>query len=124
MPKSASIAATPTASTVPPSVERLASLLDDRFRIPGTDVRFGLDSLIGLIPVVGDLFTAGAGAVILGWAVKLQVRRRTILRMVLNLFVDWLLGSVPLIGDLFDLSFKANLRNVELMRGELAQRSG
>jgi hypothetical protein len=122
MPPATSATQTSSPTTVPPAVERLASLLDDRFRIPGTDVRFGLDSLIGLIPVVGDLFTAGAGALILWWAVKLQLRRRTILRMVLNLFVDWLLGSVPLIGDLFDLSFKANLRNVELMRRELARR--
>jgi len=97
--------------------ERLVTLLDDRFRIPGTDVRFGLDPIIGMLfPGVGDAVT-GAGSIgLLALAFRRGVPRIVLWRMVLNIIADALFGSLPLIGDVFDVAFKANRRNLELIR--------
>lgn len=97
--------------------ERLVTLLDDRFRIPGTDVRFGLDPIIGILfPGVGDAVT-GTGAIgLLALAVRRGVPRVVLWRMVLNILIDTLFGSLPVVGDIFDVAFKANRRNLELIR--------
>lgn len=97
--------------------ERLVALLDDRFRIPGTDVRFGLDPIIGILfPGVGDAVT-GAGAIgLLALALRRGVPRVVLMRMVINILVDAIAGSLPLVGDIFDVGFKANRRNLELVR--------
>lgn len=97
--------------------ERLVTLLDDRFRIPGTDVRFGLDPIIGILfPGVGDAVT-GAGSVgLLVLALRRGVPRLVMLRMILNILVDMLAGSLPIVGDIFDVAYKANRRNLELIR--------
>ena len=103
-------------------VERLkylATLLDDRFRLPGTDLRFGLDGLIGLVPGIGDTITSGLGLLIVSEAWRLGCRKRTLARMMGNLGVDWLTGLVPLVGDLFDFGFKSNRRNVALVIEEI-----
>ncbi|QIE57837.1 DUF4112 domain-containing protein [Pikeienuella piscinae] len=92
--------------------------MDARFLIPGTRIRFGLDALIGLAPGVGDAIALVPGAWIVARAHALGARRRTLLRMVGNLAIDWFAGSVPLIGDIFDVGFRANLRNVALLRAE------
>jgi hypothetical protein len=96
--------------------ERLVTLLDDRFRIPGTDVRFGLDPIIGIIfPGVGDAVT-GTGAIgLLTLALRRGVPRVVIWRMILNILIDTIFGSLPVIGDIFDVAFKANRRNLELV---------
>lgn len=97
--------------------ELLVTLLDDRFRIPGTDVRFGLDPIIGtLFPGVGDAVT-GAGSIgLLALAFRRGVPRIVLWRMVFNIIVDALFGSLPLIGDVFDVAFKSNRRNLELIQ--------
>lgn len=97
--------------------EHLVTLLDDRFRIPGTDVRFGLDPIIGILfPGVGDAVT-GAGSIgLLALALRRGVPRVVLLRMVLNIFVDVLAGALPIVGDIFDLAYKSNRRNLELIR--------
>lgn len=100
-------------------IERLADLLDTAFRIPGTRMRFGLDGLLGLLPGVGDALTFTAAAGIVGYAAALGVRRGTLLRMAGNVGVDFVIGSIPLLGDVFDFAFKANRRNLELLRAEL-----
>jgi hypothetical protein len=96
--------------------ERLVALLDDRFRIPGTDVRFGLDPIVGILfPGLGDAVT-GAGSIgLLAFALRRGVPRVVVLRMVLNIVVDAIAGSLPLVGDVFDVAFKANRRNLELI---------
>jgi hypothetical protein len=96
--------------------ERLVALLDDRFRIPGTDLRFGLDPIIGILfPGFGDAVT-GAGSIgLLALALRRGVPRIVILRMVLNIAIDALAGTLPLVGDVFDAAFKANRRNLELV---------
>ena len=96
--------------------ERLVTLLDDRFRIPGTDVRFGLDPIIGILfPGIGDAVTGTGSIGLLTLAVGRGVPRVVLWRMVLNILIDLLFGSLPIIGDIFDVAFKANRRNLELI---------
>ena len=95
---------------------RLAWLLDDLFRIPGTQRRIGLDGLLGLIPGVGDAVTTLISAVIVARAWQAGVPRRVVAKMLANIAVDGVVGSVPLVGDLFDFGWKANRKNLELLR--------
>jgi hypothetical protein len=98
------------------SLERLSWLLDDLIRIPGLNWRFGLDALIGLIPGFGDTATSLASFYILVSAVRYGVPKVTILRMAINIAIDYLLGSLPLVGDVFDAWWKSNHMNIDLMR--------
>jgi hypothetical protein len=98
------------------SLEQLSRWMDGLFRIPGTQWRFGLDAIVGLIPGVGDTLTTVVSFYILAAGVRYRVPRVTLLRMGINLAVDYLVGSVPLVGDLFDAAWKANQMNVELLR--------
>ncbi len=97
------------------SIERLSWLLDDLIRIPGVGWRVGLDALVGLIPGVGDTLTSAASFYILAAAVRYRVPKITLLRMGMNLGLDYALGSLPLVGDLFDAWWKSNQRNVTLL---------
>lgn len=104
-------------------LESLADWLDSRFRIPGTDIRFGLDSILGLIPGIGDTVSALPSAYLIITAHKMGVSRFTLSRMMLNAAIDWVIGAIPIIGDIFDIGFKANRRNVVLLRSHIdAQR--
>jgi hypothetical protein len=98
------------------SLDRLAHLLDGLFRIPGTGWRFGLDAIVGLIPGVGDAATSLASFYILAAGVRYRVPKVTLLRMGMNIGIDFLLGAVPLVGDLFDFAWKSNEMNMELIR--------
>ncbi len=102
------------------AVSKFAYWLDAGIRIPGTNLRFGLDPILGLLPAVGD----AAGAVLAGWilvaAVRLGASRATLLRMAGNVALDAGLGAVPYLGDAFDFAWKANLRNVALLERHLA----
>jgi len=102
------------------AVSKYAHWLDAGIRIPGTNLRFGLDPILGLLPAVGD----AAGAVLAGWilveAVRLGASRATLLRMAGNVALDAGLGAVPYLGDAFDFAWKANLRNVALLERHLA----
>lgn len=97
-------------------LEQLAKLLDNQFRIPGTQIRFGLDALVGLVPYVGDI----AGFVVSGFLLRTMVRKGAgpgiMLRMMANYVIDTLVGIVPFLGDIFDIGFKANRRNVALLK--------
>lgn len=102
----------------PPDLEllrRWAVLLDSRFRVPGTGIRFGLDALIGLVPGLGDLVTPVFTVSVLLTALKARVPPIVLARMVLNAVLDMLLGLVPLAGDIADVFWKADLRNVALL---------
>jgi len=104
-------------------MERLERLLDQAFRVPGLGVRIGLDGLIGLVPGVGDTATAALAGLIVLAAWRRGARRRTLLRMGLNVGIDWLVGVVPLAGDLFDFAYKANMRNLRLLREDIAEQT-
>ncbi len=93
----------------------LAELFDDRFGLPGTSRRFGLDGLLGLIPGVGDAATGAVSLYLVAEAWRLGMPVATMLRMGVNVGVDVVLGAVPLIGDLFDFAWKANQKNVRLV---------
>lgn len=104
-------------------LETLARVLDDVFRVPGTRIRFGLDGIVGLIPGVGDAATGALAAYLAVRAWDLGLPARVILRMAANVGIDLAVGSIPVAGDLFDVGFKANRRNVELIKRELAKRA-
>ena len=100
-------------------VRCLADLLDQRFRIPGTSIRFGLDALIGVLPLAGDTITAVAALYPVAEAVRLGVRTSVIVRMLVNVGLDWLIGLIPLVDLIFDVAFKANMRNLHLLEREI-----
>src|SRR6187200_2266810 len=84
---------------------RLAKLLDAQFRIPGTDIRFGLDGLIGLIPGAGDLSTFAVSGYMLWVMANNGASGFVLARMTLNILIDALIGSIPILGDIFDIAF-------------------
>ena len=98
------------------SLERLGWLMDDLFRVPVLGWRIGLDAIVGLIPGFGDTATSVVSFYILASAVRYRVPKVTLLRMGLNLGIDYVLGSLPLVGDLFDAWWKSNQMNIELLR--------
>ncbi len=102
-------------------LQTLSRLLDNAVAIPGTSYRVGLDPFLGLIPGMGDVAGIVFSAYIVVQATRWKLPAETLIRMVLNLGVDWLLGTVPLLGDLFDVGWKANARNVALLEDHLAQ---
>jgi hypothetical protein len=106
----------PVASGSDVDIEFLAGLLDDRFQIPGTNIRFGVDAVIGLIPGVGDAISATLSSYLIWRAHQLGASKFTLLRMAGNMAVDTVVGSVPLLGDILDVKFRANRRNLELLR--------
>ena len=101
------------------SLGRLSRLLDGAIRIPGTDIRIGLDPILGLIPGLGDWAGAIGSGYILVRAAGLGAARPTLLRMAGNIGVDLLAGLVPVIGDFFDVGWRANERNMALLRAHL-----
>jgi len=101
---------------VDPGLARFSHYLDQFFRIPGTDIRFGIEPLIGfLLPGAGDALTAVMSAYIVIASMRYGLPKIVIGRMVFNVAADYLLGSLPLIGDIFDFAFKANQKNLDLL---------
>lgn len=103
-------------------LERLAHWLDDRYRVPGTGIRFGWDSVVGLIPGLGDGATTILALYIVLRARHLGVPRAVIMRMAANVAADLVLGAVPIVGDLADVGFKANRRNIRMLQKHLKPR--
>lgn len=97
-------------------IERLAALMDNRFRIPGTQIRFGLDFIIGLFPYLGDIATFGISGILLIMMARYGASGMVVVRMLGNILLDTIVGLVPFLGDLFDLKFKSNTRNVRLLK--------
>ena len=102
------------------TVRRLARTLDAAVRIPGTNIRVGLDALLGLIPGIGDAVGAALSGYIVLAAARLGLPKSVIARMLLNLGIDTVVGAVPIVGDIFDVAFRANTRNVALIESSLA----
>ena len=100
-------------------VETLEMLLERSFVIPGINRPVGLDAIVGLVPVVGDVITATMGAYLIGAARNLGMSKWQIWRMVGNLGVDTALGAVPLVGDAFDFLFRSNTRNLKIIKKHL-----
>ncbi len=104
-------------------IDRLATLLDTRFAIPFTKFRFGADSLIGLAPGVGDAVTTALALYIVYEAHRLGAPKTVLARMLGNVAIDGMVGIVPVAGDVFDVMFRANRRNVRILREHL-ERAG
>lgn len=97
-------------------LEAIAKLLDVAFILPGTNIRYGIDGLIGLIPVVGDIITTAISLWLVREARALGAPWYLTARMLGNVAVDGVVGMVPLAGDAFDVMFRANMRNMRLLR--------
>jgi uncharacterized protein DUF4112 len=94
----------------------IATLLDTAFIVPGTKIRFGVDGLIGLVPGVGDAVTTALSLYIVHQAWQLGAPRHVLTRMLANVVLDGVIGAVPVAGDVFDVMWRANKRNVRLLR--------
>lgn len=103
------------------NLRSLARLLDTAVTIPGTNIRFGLDALIGLVPGLGDMAGAAMSGYIVLAAARLGAPAPVLVRMVTNVAIDGVVGSVPLLGDLFDVGWRANIRNTDLLDRHLAE---
>jgi hypothetical protein len=114
--------ARPDRSRALAEVATLAWLLDNSIPVPGTGGRrFGLDAIVGFVPVIGDLVSGGIGLFVVWRGLRLGLPRVVVARMLANSAIDIAVGAVPLLGDAFDLWFKANTRNLALMRRHLEE---
>jgi hypothetical protein len=105
-------------------LDRLATVFDTAFVLPGTNVRFGVESLLRLVPGIGDAAASALSCYLLYEAHRLGVPRRLFARMVANVVLEGAIGAVPFAGDAFDVMFRANRRNVALLREHFAQAGG
>jgi hypothetical protein len=104
------------ALSIPEWARRLAFLLDSAIRIPGTDLRFGLDPILGaILPELGDALTALLSLTLLSVAFRQRVPKLVLARMLINIAIDAILGAIPVLGDAFDFAFKANEKNLALI---------
>ncbi|WP_417606763.1 DUF4112 domain-containing protein [Primorskyibacter flagellatus] len=104
--------------------EKLARRMDSAFRVPLTPIRLGWDSVLGLIPGVGDTLTLAPAVYIMHLAHRAGVPKTTLTRMAINSGADWLIGLVPLFGDLLDVGYKSNIRNAALLRAHVDAKHG
>lgn len=97
-------------------VERVSSIMDDKFRIPGTSFRFGLDPILNLIPIAGDVSGFVVSAALLYVMAKNGVSRKVLILMTINISIDAAVGAIPLLGQISDFYIKANTRNIKLLK--------
>jgi hypothetical protein len=97
-------------------LEKTARLLDSQFQVPGTKFKFGLDPLLGLIPVLGDVSTLIISAFMLAYMAKFGVSRKVLIIMTFNIVLDAVIGGIPLLGNIFDFVYKANDKNIKLLK--------
>ena len=105
-------------------LDRLATVFDTAFVLPGTNVRFGVESLLRLVPGIGDAAASALSCYLLYEAHRLGVPRTLFARMVANVVLEGAVGAVPFAGDAFDVFFRANRRNVALLREHFARVGG
>jgi len=102
-------------------VDSFAKLLDSKYRIPGTQFKFGLDPIIGLIPGAGDLITFLFSSGLIVIMIRQGASGKLAIKMLGNVLLDTLIGSIPILGQIFDFFYKANQRNVKLLREHYEQ---
>lgn len=102
-------------------VEFVSHLMDDQFRVPGTNFRFGLDPIMNLIPVVGDLSGFAVSAALVATMARHGASGRVLTLMVLNIILDATIGAIPVVGQIFDFTYKANTRNIRLLRAHYVE---
>ncbi len=96
-------------------LHRTAELLDNKFRLPGTNFRFGVDAIVGLIPYIGDIITILVGGVLIIIMYRKGASGKLTIKMLSNVLIDTVIGTVPFIGDIFDFGYRSHSRNVYLM---------
>jgi hypothetical protein len=102
-------------------VDRIARVMDDWIRVPGTRIGIGWDAILGFIPGIGDAITLLPQILLIAQALRVGIRKRALAMMLLNTLVDFLVGAVPVVGDLLDILWKSNRRNADLLRSEIAR---
>lgn len=102
-------------------IDRLATLLDVAFTMPGTNIQFGIEALLRLLPGIGDAAASALSLYLIYEAYRLDVPRTLLARMITNVMLEGAVGAVPLAGDAFDVFFRANRRNVALLRRHFAR---
>src|ERR1051326_6305261 len=105
-------------------LDALSRVFDIAFIIPGTNVRFGIEAILRLVPGIGDIAASGLSCWLLYKAHRLGVPPRIFARMLVNIAIEGIVGAVPIAGDAFDVAFRANRRNVRLLRGWFDGRPG
>lgn len=111
------------AAEVDPFIKLVSRFLDTFFVIPGTRIRFGIEPIIGLIPILGDQVTALISAALLYRSVQHRLPKVALVRMALNILINAVVGMVPLVGDLFVLWYKPNIRNYKILQRFAGQTS-
>ncbi|HCO23526.1 DUF4112 domain-containing protein [Gimesia maris] len=99
--------------------EKLTRFLDDAIKVPGTNMRIGWDSLIGIVPGLGDVVSTALSGYLIYQAKQLGASNWVLARMAGNVGLDFLIGAVPVVGDVFDAFFKSNRRNSQLLKKHL-----
>ena len=102
-------------------VDGFTRTLDTKLRIPGTKIRFGADFLLGLIPGAGDAISLGLSGILIATMARHGATPKLVIKMLGNVLLDSLVGSIPILGSVFDLFYKANVRNLDLMREHYQQ---
>jgi NAD/NADP transhydrogenase beta subunit len=97
-------------------IKKISYLLDEQFVLPGTNFRFGIDPIINLLPIVGDMSSFMVSAVLVLSMANKGASNKLVVRMCINILLDAIFGAIPFIGQIFDFAFKANTRNVKLMK--------
>ena len=96
--------------------ERMANLLDSRFKIPGTRIRFGLDPLFSFVPLIGDVITLVISSILIYTVYTNGASRKVVIKMMLNAGLDTIIGAIPLVGTVFDVFYRSNERNLRLLK--------
>lgn len=119
-PEAASLSAADVEMSVA-RLEALARVMDSIVTIPGTNVRIGVDALLGLLPVIGDAISATISSYLIWEAKRLGASRFLLARMAGNVMIDTAVGAVPFVGDVFDVAYRSNLKNIALLKKHIAR---
>lgn len=104
-------------------LRQLSENLDESFTIPGTNIKFGIDAVIGLVPGGGDLIGGLFSLYILRTAIRMKLPKRAILSIFFNIILDTTIGIIPIVGDIFDIFWKSNKRNMRIIEKNLIKQS-
>lgn len=105
-------------------IDRIAKLMDSEFKVPGVPLRFGLDTIVGLVPGVGDAVTGAVSLYLVNEARKAGAPKHLVARMIANAAIDTAVGAIPVAGDVFDFAFKSNRKNARLLKRHLEKKRG
>jgi hypothetical protein len=97
-------------------VERVSHLMDEQFRVPGTNFRFGLDPILNFIPLAGDIGGFAVSAVLIFSMARHGVSRKVLILMIMNVILDSTIGAIPVLGNIFDFFYKSNTMNIKLLK--------